>query len=765
VTLPHAWRDPVKIRACRPKPATDALALIPDSKVGQLAHLVRTSGALDLIDDEVDRRPGPPGLPVHVVLTGLLLALHYHDTARLSDACRILLDEISDTAKHWLGIEGVDSTDPHARIAFCKRVYRSFDRLTTALDPERVDRRRRLPLEEATVHAAAWEDADPEHVRRRTVLQQVSDAFVLSPVRTAISHGLMRGWPGDVGVDTTGVKAWHHPPSDRRRLGSVETTAGWHFSAGATEGVFGHSLTLPVAASRRSSGGKRVSRHPQLALGAVLDTGGKRPGPNAVHTLTTLAELGLPTGVLAADRAYTDQTTEHFQTHVRRLGYQLALDYKQEHRGIQGTHHGALLIDGSLACPLTPHRAATATTGLDDKQIREIEADTELQARIAARAPFHLRLKQNPDHTGTIRLQCPAAGPSPSITCPRFNRLHPPTRSGPSTVDLTDLRAVASHPAAKPATQITAAERLRPPPPSQLPRICRTPTITIRPGDLGKLDKFRQDRHYLSPEWHDAFKAIRANNEGTNGRAKGFRVDLADPKRRLAHGRAAQTILVALMLCTLNLQILHDWRHSNATSSPFEATADEEPPGPGPADRARRPGPSHRRAPKPAAREPGDHGRPRRHGAQSSLAGPSTHPGPGTEQDFACPRRQCAGTLLTAPGGAAGQRTAMDRWVSSCPPPRRWSTCVIPHTALRRCPTTAADPSAADPVRGAGRDGRPDCLIRRAGGMEYRAVAHRRSTACCPNGMPTAREGGLLRARSSARLTASRPIPAGSNGV
>ena len=159
------------------------------------------------------------------------------------------------------------------------------------------------PLDQAAAHAAAWEDTEPEHLRRRLVLQQVSDAFVLAPVRTAIARGLMRGWPGDIGVDITAVPAWHHPPSDRRQLGSVETTAGWHFSAGATEGVFGHSLTLPVAASRRSSG-KRISRHPQLALGAVLDTGGKRPGPNAVHTLTVLAELDLPTGILAADRAY-----------------------------------------------------------------------------------------------------------------------------------------------------------------------------------------------------------------------------------------------------------------------------------------------------------------------------------------------------------------------------------------------------------------------------------------------------------------------------
>lgn len=561
MTIPRAWRDEHKIRQCRPAPATDAPALIPDSKVGQLARLVRDCGALELIEAELDGRPGPDGLPVHTVLTGLLLALHYHHgSAQLADACRVLLDEISDNARTWLGVDVADRTDPHARIAFARRVYRAFDRITTVLDPMRVDRRKRLPLDQAWAHAAAWEDTDPEHVRRRAVLQQVSDALVLAPVRTAISRGLLRSWPGDVGVDTTGVPAWHRPPSERRQLGSIETTAGWHYSAGATEGVFGHSLTVPVAASRRTSNGKRASRHPQLALGAVLDTGGKRAGPNAIHTLQAARALGLPTGILAADRAYTDQTAEHFQTHARRLGYQLALDYKQEQRGIQGTHLGAVLIDGHLACPLIPRQAATATTGLDDKQVREMSDD--LARQVAAREPFFLKLKQGPDSSGTVRLQCPAAGPSPSITCPRFNRLHPPRARTPAVIDLTNTRSTAAHPAAKPAAQIEPAERLRPPPQKELPRICRKPTITVHPGDLGKLDKLRQDLPYLSPAWHDAFKPVRANNEGINGRAKSHHVDIAEPKKRLAHGRTAQTILIALMICTLNLQIIHDWHHA-----------------------------------------------------------------------------------------------------------------------------------------------------------------------------------------------------------
>ncbi len=114
---------------------------------------------------------------------------------------------------------------------------------------------------------------------------------------------------------------------------------------------------------------------------------------------------------------------------------------------------------------------------------------------------------------------------------------------------------------------ISPAERLRPPNETELPRICRKPTITVRPGDLGKIDKFRQDHPYLSPAWRDAYKPIQAHNEGLNGRAKGHRINIADPRKRLAHGRVAQTILLALMILMINLQIIHDWIGVNGSES------------------------------------------------------------------------------------------------------------------------------------------------------------------------------------------------------
>lgn len=137
-------------------------------------------------------------------------------------------------------------------------------------------------------------------------------------------------------------------------------------------------------------------------------------------------------------------------------------------------------------------------------------------------------------------------------------------------MDLTNARSTAAHQSAKPAVQISPAERLR----HHRRRSCREPAASRRspftPATWAKIDKFRQDRHYLSPDWHDAYKPIRAHNEGLNGRAKGHRIDIA--RKRLAHGRVAQTVLLALMILMINLQILHD---RTRTSSPEPIMADD----------------------------------------------------------------------------------------------------------------------------------------------------------------------------------------------
>ncbi|MEU7458217.1 hypothetical protein [Streptosporangium roseum] len=108
----------------------------------------------------------------------------------------------------------------------------------------------------------------------------------------------------------------------------------------------------------------------------------------------------------------------------------------------------------------------------------------------------------------------------------------------------------------------------------ELPKICRQQTVTVSKGDLGHLDKSRQDLPYLSPAWIGTYKTVRANTEGINGRVKGHDLDLGDPKNRLAHGRVAQTILAALIVAVANGHFLDAWRHTQQPPDEPDTSAD-----------------------------------------------------------------------------------------------------------------------------------------------------------------------------------------------
>ncbi|MET7459623.1 hypothetical protein [Nonomuraea sp. NPDC005501] len=523
---------------------------------------------MPLIDTELGPRPGPPGLPIAAVLTCLLLSINHTGKATLVEAWRIAAFCLTAAARHRLGLPDINPADVHQVLASSRRFYRAFDRLTTVLDPARHDRRARLPQHQADTLATAWADDDPAHSHKRELLQDIVTALVLTPVRWAKGRGYLRHFRGDVGIDTTAAPVFARPPRTRRSTGellaSTEITAGWHHSAGNDPPEYGYSATLTVAARTRPV----LGSFPQLALGLVLDTPHKRIGANAITTLTPLAGLGLPARFAAVDRAYTDQIAQHFARPARELGYRLVLDYKREIRGVQGSVHGALLVDGALACPLMPDRLAHATTDLDDAFVRNPTED--LAALIAAREPYFLAHKQSADARGAVRLQCPAAGTSPSLSCPRFERLHQRPGSRPAPVDLTDARKRAAHLSAKPRILPPAPDTK----PAELPKICRQHSVTLHPEDHGHLDKFRQDLAYLSPVWADVYKPARANTEGLNGRLKGFDVDLGAPKNRLAHGRVAQTLLVALTVAVANDHFLDQWRHTRQPPDEPDTSAD-----------------------------------------------------------------------------------------------------------------------------------------------------------------------------------------------
>ncbi|MFI7341835.1 hypothetical protein ACIBUY_28325 [Streptomyces sp. NPDC050085] len=550
----------------------------PDSKVGQLLTLLDRSGLPQELEQLLADRPGPKGIRPRVVLIGLLLAVYYTGRATVADAWRCLHYNLEPRARTWLDIPDQPPRTAHERIASSRRLYRALDAITTVLDPVRHDRRSRLPLRHADFHIALWDT--PESRAAADRLHHLANRLVLATVRMAQQRGHLRGWNGDVGIDATGIPVIAHPDSSWHGTASVEITAGWHFKGGTGEKVFGYSAALAIAAHHRDRDDDPPKAYPQLCLGFELDTPTVRTGHNAVNVLTQLSELGLPTGILAADRAYTNCSAPTFQTPVRKLGYRLALDYKSNERGEQGSWQGAPLVDGSLMCPLTPAPLLHATTAASDDAIHT--PSDELAEKITAREPYHFKLKQGPDTRGTIRLQCPATGPSPSVNCARHDRLRRrtaatmPTR----TVDLSGPPVRRVPEAARPTIDITAAEHFTPPPEKTLPKVCRKDSIAVPADTEGsdwRLAKYRQDVHYLHTSWINTYRPIRSHNEGANGRFKSDKIDIGNAKHRPAPGQVAQALLLAVMLTVANLIVLETWLCERAgpdelTDADFDAS-------------------------------------------------------------------------------------------------------------------------------------------------------------------------------------------------
>lgn len=222
---------------------------------------------------------------------------------------------------------------------------------------------------------------------------------------------------------------------------------------------------------------------------------------------------------------------------------------------------------------------------MDDKTFRR-RLD-ELKPVVVGRLPYFLKLKQNADARGTVRLQCPAAGPSPSVNCPLRERLRParPNASGPpqTVIKLADRRSRASHASARPTIQLPDREWTDPPGKEALPAVCGASAISIpadAAGDL-KIAKFRQDSHYLSLAWERSYKPIRSHNKGLNGRPKGADMNIGNPMHRRAPGQVTQTILIAIMVTIGNLDTLETWLYERTGSRLSDADFDSIPAAPG----------------------------------------------------------------------------------------------------------------------------------------------------------------------------------------
>ncbi len=509
---------------------------ISDQTVALAAELIDRSGKAPVLEAALAHHTGRPRpLPVRAVLTALLCLALDDRPLFLTDATRLLFQQLPETSRRLLGVPGTATTERAFKAAY-RRVRYCFGAIGSAMDPSPLPKNRRLTEQDLKARARPMTPAQAQAARGR--LEAFINALIEASI-SALTDDELGAYDGSAGLDATPVPLFSRGPSKRTGLCASDPDGGWYVREGdhrEREDDKGKplrkiswALEATIATMARPPGAPPA--HPNLAAGLALTRPGEDPGGTGARVLASLAGRGHKTGWLGYDRAYTQALPERFHLPARALGYSPVMDYRTDQLGIQANSQGALLVEGTWYCPALPEPLITATTRLRDHATTPELYDQQ----ITARCPYQLKHKDGPDADGYQRLSCPAAGTRPRLICPlRQASLTP--RDGRAKV-------------------------LQPPP--EPPRICCQTAITIAP-DIGA--RYRQDLPYGSPAWHKSYATLRNTIEGLNGLIKDPAHEaLAQPARRRVRGIAAQSIFTALLLMAANIRKIRAWRALTAS--------------------------------------------------------------------------------------------------------------------------------------------------------------------------------------------------------
>jgi hypothetical protein len=504
---------------------------VSDQTLAFAAELVDRSGTAPVIEAALAHHTGRPRpLPVRALLTALLCLALDDRPLFITDATRLLFQQLSQTSRRLLGIPGTATTE-RAFLAAYRRVRYCFGAICSVMDPSALPKNRRLAEQDLKARTRPMTPGQAEAARGR--LEAFLNALIEASI-SALTGDELGAYDGSAGLDATPVPLFSRGPSRRTGLCASDPDGGWYVREGdhrEREDDKGKplrkiswALEATIATMARPPGAPPA--HPDLAIGLALARPGEDPGGTGARVLASVAARGHKPGWLGYDRAYTAALPERFQLPARALGYRPVMDYRIDQLGIQANTGGAILVEGTWYCPALPGPLITATTGLRDHAITRDLYDQQ----ITARACYQLKRKDGPDADGYRRLSCPAAGHRPRLICPLRQASLSPRDGRPKVLQ----------------------------PPAEPPRICTQTAITIAP-DTGV--RYRQELPYGSPAWHRCYATLRNTIEGLNGYAKDpAHQALAQPARRRVRGIAAQSLFTALLLIAANIRKIRAWR-------------------------------------------------------------------------------------------------------------------------------------------------------------------------------------------------------------
>jgi hypothetical protein len=269
-------------------------------------------------------------------------------------------------------------------------------------------------------------------------------------------------------ADWTDIETWSRPPRHgTTQCADPEATWGHRNSnlpGPKGEMFFGYYLS--AATMVREEAGPAV---PELARRMTLTSCHLDPARALAAVLLSMPAAGTALGDIIDDSGYAHRDAAAWAIPLRQAGAQLVQDLHPHDRGPRGTHHGAVIANGSLYCPATP-RKLLELAPLPPGAPPEDTAAHDQQAAELARHKLG-RLTAD-DADGYHRVTCPAA--AGKIRCP----LRPASMA--LNRDRPEILTSPEHP----------------------PACCTQQTITAGPEVAAKT---RQKHDYPSPAWRRSY--------------------------------------------------------------------------------------------------------------------------------------------------------------------------------------------------------------------------------------------------------------------
>ncbi len=349
-----------------------------DAMVAVAAGLAGRSGKAPQIEAALASRTGRRRpLPARAVLAALLCLALDDRPPLLTDASRLLFQQISETSRRLLGVPGT-AIGRRAFLAAYRRFRYCFHAILSVMDPSPLPKNRRLREQDLTARTRKMSPARARAARAR--LEDFINSLLEASTRV-LTDTERAAFDGPAGRDATPVALFSRGPSRRTGLCASDPDGGWYAREGdhrEREDARGKplrkiswALEATLAITARPPGAE--PGHPNLAIGLALARPGEDPGGTGARVLASVAARGHKTGWPGFDRAYTDAPPGRFHLPARALGYKPVMDYKTGQLGIQASAGGANLTEGTWYCPVMPEPLVTATTDLRNHAIdREV---------------------------------------------------------------------------------------------------------------------------------------------------------------------------------------------------------------------------------------------------------------------------------------------------------------------------------------------------------------------------------------------------------